>query len=88
MEDERQTERLYRKIDNFLKWTGLCRAAKGTPSLLAAILASIVALECIPHFFPDGISRFVATRIVDSRSRDWNPKRESRGLLGPKSRQS
>ena len=29
MEDERHTERLYRKIDSFLKWTGLYRAAKG-----------------------------------------------------------
>jgi hypothetical protein len=52
MEAERQTERLYRKIDGFLKWTGLFRAAKGTPSLLAAILASIVALECILIPFP------------------------------------
>jgi hypothetical protein len=47
MVDERQTERLYRKIDGFLKWTGLFWAVKGTPSLLAAIFASIVALECI-----------------------------------------
>jgi len=52
MNQERPTEKLYRQIDAFLKWAGLMKAVKGTPSLLITILAAVVVMECIAISFP------------------------------------
>jgi hypothetical protein len=52
MRKERRTEALYHQLDDFLKWTGLLKAVKGTPSLLAAIIASVATMECVAVSVP------------------------------------
>jgi hypothetical protein len=52
MNEERQTAKLYRQIDAFLRWAGLLKAVKGTPSLIVTILAAVVVMECVAISFP------------------------------------